>query len=101
MKKVIVFIVDLLSCVMMKIVFCSALSHEVLNSQHYKHSQSTEACVTMQSDSLYLNHYPEDCRSVTNVFSNNFLMLWNMLNNNMQISEVYWQNPVYYWFGHY
>lgn len=23
---------------------CSALSHEVLNSQHYKHSQSTEAC---------------------------------------------------------
>ncbi len=33
-----------LSCVMMKIVLCSALSHEVLNSQHYKHSQSTEAC---------------------------------------------------------
>ncbi len=37
------FIVVVLSCVMMKIV-CSALSHEVLNSQHYKHSQSTEAC---------------------------------------------------------
>ncbi len=38
------FIVVVVSCVMMKIVFCSALSHEVLNSQHYKHSQSTEAC---------------------------------------------------------
>ncbi len=38
------FIVVVLSCVMMKIVLCSALSHEVLNSQHYKHSQSTEAC---------------------------------------------------------
>ncbi len=38
------FIVVVVSCVMMKIVLCSALSHEVLNSQHYKHSQSTEAC---------------------------------------------------------
>ncbi len=38
------FIVVVVSCVMMKTVFCSALSHEVLNSQHYKHSQSTEAC---------------------------------------------------------
>ena len=43
MKMMMVFIVVLVSCVMMKIVFCSALSHEVLNSQHYKHSQ-TEAC---------------------------------------------------------
>ncbi len=43
MRMMMLFIV-VLSCVMMKIVFCSALSHEVLNSQHYKHSQSTEAC---------------------------------------------------------
>ncbi len=33
-------IVVVVSCVMMKIVFCSALSHEVLNSQHYKHSHA-------------------------------------------------------------
>ncbi len=44
MKMMMLFIVVVVSCVMMKIVFCSALSHEVLNSQHYKHSQSTEAC---------------------------------------------------------
>ncbi len=44
MRMMMLFIVIVLSCVMMKIVFCSALSHEVLNSQHYKHSQSTEAC---------------------------------------------------------
>ncbi len=44
MRMMMLVIVVVLSCVMMKIVFCSALSHEVLNSQHYKHSQSTEAC---------------------------------------------------------
>ncbi len=44
MRMMMLFIVVVVSCVMMKIVLCSALSHEVLNSQHYKHSQSTEAC---------------------------------------------------------
>ncbi len=44
MMMMMLFIVVVVSCVMMKIVLCSALSHEVLNSQHYKHSQSTEAC---------------------------------------------------------
>ncbi len=45
MRMMMLFIVVVVSCVMMKIVFCSALSHEVLNSQHYKHSHAK--CLSM------------------------------------------------------
>ncbi len=45
------FIVVVVSCVTMKIVLCSALSHEVLNSQHYKHSHAK--CLSLCKCSSY------------------------------------------------
>ncbi len=64
------FIVVVVSCVMMKIVLCSALSHEVLNSQHYKHSQSTEACA---DDAKKWAGFTTDC-AATKLINSHYIL---------------------------